>query len=226
MLGITIAIIVILLILWVYYVQFRQISTDGQIFLTEIEECNLFRTGDLILFKAFNNINSLVHGSYFGHVGIIYAPNDGPPLLFEANGVEKMPLLPHHSRSGIFLTPVYDRIKKYKGRCYWKPLNKQLPRATIAEFTQFIRYCLSNFSYDHNVIANGFKLALGLKKCDKKTDCGQIVFLSLIKLGLIDIEEYEKNKLHYLKYVTNINELTAGYKYSGMMQIIDHPFAD
>ncbi len=132
-LGVLFGLLILVIILWVYYLQFYKISTDYKIFVDDLQYHSFLKTGDMILFKAYNNFNSIFHGSYYGHVGIVYMLN-GTPMLFEANGIERVPLKDHHSKRGVFLTPLVDRIKKYKGRCFWKPLNRPLGEHSIYDF--------------------------------------------------------------------------------------------
>ncbi len=219
-----IGVFIIIVILWIYIMQYHKVKTEYQIFADDLSASNL-KTGDLILFKAYNNFNSIFHGSYYGHIGMVYIL-DGVPMLFEANGIERVPLKNHHSRRGVFLTPLIDRIKKYKGRCFLKPLNKPLPSYIIEGFEEFIQYSLKNMEYDYNVFTGGIKRMLGLSKCGHGTDCGQIMFLSLLKLGLIDINEYDVPRLHHLRYVCNISTLENGYAYMPLVEVIDHPFAE
>jgi hypothetical protein len=198
--------------------------TCPRIFLEEAED--IFKTGDIIVFKASNNFNSIFHGSYFGHMGIVYIdPNDPThtPMLFEANGVERMPLMPRHPTCGIFLTPLSARISKYKGRCFLKQLEEPLREDIVRQFGPFIDYCLANFQYDKNIGTSALKKYLGFKRCDSKTDCGQIVFLSLIKLGLLSIEDYDKPIFHHLLHVAKLKEVTNNY-YRDLVEIVDHPF--
>jgi hypothetical protein len=217
----------IIVLIWIYSMQYHKITTNEQIFTDDLINSNSLKTGDLILFKAYNNFNSIFHGSYFGHIGVVYIDDDPnvPPMLFEANGIERVPLLPHHSKHGVFLTPLAERIKKYKGRCFLKPLNKPVPAEHARDFKMFADYCLNNFSYDYSVATNALKKLMGIKRCDNKTDCGQIVFLSLIKLGLLPVEEYDVPRLHHLRYVTSVVNLSDGYKFLDLIEVIEHPFA-
>ncbi len=215
---------IVFIIIWIYYLQFHRISTEYRIFADDLLDHTFLKTGDLILFKAYNNFNSIFHGSYFGHVGVVYMLND-TPMLFEANGIERIPLKDHHSKRGVFLTPLIERIKKYKGRCFWKPLNDSINPTVIKDFAEFINYALSHLEYDYSVVTGGVKRWLGISKCGKGTDCGQIAFLSLIKLGLLPYDEYDKPRLHHLKYVCNVEQLQFDYKYLPLVEVIDHPFA-
>lgn len=224
-LGVFVGLFILVIVLWVYYLQFYKVSTDYKIFADDLINHQFLKTGDMILFKAYNNFNSIFHGSYYGHVGIVYILA-GTPMLFEANGIERVSLREHHSKRGVYSTPLVDRIKKYKGRCFWKPLNRSLDEHAIQDFDNFVQYCLGNLEYDYAVVSGGFKRWLGLAKCGKSTDCGQIAFLSLIKLGLLPVEEYDTPRLHHLKYVCNLEALIDGYKYMPLVEVIDHPFAD
>ena len=51
-----------------------------------------FKTGDIILFHALDNINPIFIGTYFGHIGIVYIHN-GEPYLFEAAATKNMYLI-------------------------------------------------------------------------------------------------------------------------------------
>jgi hypothetical protein len=221
---IVVVIVLIILLVYVYYIQFRLIPCEKE-FLDDV----LLRakTGDLILFKAFNNFNAIFINSYFGHCGVVYKdPVTGELLMFEGNGIDGMILYPHHPRTGLFLTPLKERLQKYKGKVYFKQLSHKLDDNIIIGYTEFLQYTMSNFKYDMDVIGNGFKKYLGLKRCDFDTDCGQLAFLSLVKFGLIPVEEYDIPMLHHLKYVCKIKHLTDGRFYHELIDIIDHPFAN
>lgn len=215
--SIVLSIFIILLLLWIYYFQYRKIHPE-KVFLDEILPS--LKTGDLILFKAMNNFNAIAIGSYFTHIGVVYVIDD-IPYLFEANGVEFMALKPHHSRSGIFLTPVRERIQKYKGFVYLKRL--QYPINSCG-FDEFVTYCLDNFYYDQKIIRGNLSRWLSQSGCCSNTDCGQLAFLSLIKLGLLDESEYDNSRLHYLKYVCGLVDVKDN-SYRPLLEIIDQPFA-
>lgn len=219
--------LVVILVLWIYFMQFHRIATDFAIFNDDFIKHPSLKTGDLILFKAYNNFNSIFTGSYFGHVGLVYIDPTGIPMMFESNGIEQTPLKSHHSKTGLFLTPLADRIKKYKGRCFWKPLNKPVSQHNIDDFTVFMKHALNTFQYDYAVIISALVRGFGLRKYTTDTDCGQTAFLSLIKLGLLHVDEFDKNIFHNLKYVCKLTDLNGspGYKYLDLVEIIDHPFA-
>ncbi len=182
------------------------------------------KTGDIILFKGFNNYYSMFHGSYFGHIGIVYVKNS-IPMIFEANGIEYTPLLEHHSKKGVYLTPLKERIAKYKGKCFLKELNKKLSDEQLYNFDKFIDFALNNMYYNHAVISSGAKKGFGLEKCNLGTNCSEIVFLSLISLNLLPIEYYDMKIFHHLRLVCNLDKLQNDYYYKEIIGIIDHPFA-
>jgi len=216
--------VIFVLILWIYSMQFADVYCP-QVFIDDLIDSHVFKTGDMILFKASNNYNSIIHGGYFGHIGIVFVDLNGTPYLFEANGIEKTPLRKHHSKSGIYFTPLEDRIKKYKGRCFLKSLNKELSTAAIDDFTKFIAYALKNMYYNYSVLKSGIKKGLGIEKCLHGTNCGEIVFLSLIVLGLLPVDVYDKCVFHHLRWMYSIRDLSDGYFYHDLIEIIDHPFA-
>lgn len=221
--------LIIILIIYIYSIQYDK-GNYNQVFLDDVinDENVILKTGDMILFKAYNNFNSIYMGSYYGHVGIIYIdPDDATqtPLLFEANGVEHMPLRDHHNKNGLFLTPLKDRIQKYKGRVFLKSLNKNIDENVVRNFRAFIDYCICNMIYDKKVVKSTVKKVLGLERCKKNTNCGELTFLSLIKLNLLPISSYETSpSFHHLSYVTKLQHLHNNYKYFEPIEIIDHPF--
>lgn len=219
-------IIILVFMFYVYQMLFSDVSFN-KVFLDDVFSKYNLKTGDVIVFKAQNNTNSIKTGSYYGHIGIIYVDPDDPthtPMLFESNGIEKMPLLPHHPKNGVFFTKLYDRLKKYKGRIFLKQLNKPVEKNIDRDFKNFINYGLTNMSYDYDIVSSGFKKAFGIERCNNKTNCCELVFLSLIRLQLLPIEEYEKIHLHYLIYTTRLKQLHNGYRFNEMIEIIDHPF--
>jgi hypothetical protein len=209
------SIVILIILLYVYSMQWHICSANGKIFVSDLIASNTLKTGDLILFKACNNWNSVMHGGYFGHVGVVCMRN-GIPYLFEANGIDSMPLLPIHNTRGIFCTPLYNRVSKYKGRVYYR--KSLITPINLDKFEEFIQYAICNFYYDKNIVESAFSKKLGLSACNKNTDCGQLAFLSLIILGIIDAKEYNSNIFHHLNYVTSLPQ------YEERIEVVDIPF--
>jgi hypothetical protein len=225
--GITISysfvLIIISIIIYIYFLQYYQITTEYKIFIEDAMEKKIFKTGDIILFKASNNFNSIKTATYFGHTGIVVCYGD-EVMLFEANGIERTPLKERHNNKGMFLTPLHARISKYKGRCFLKSLNKPLDETTIELYKNFITWAIPNMQYEYNVIRSVFKKLLGVERCHNKTNCAEIVFLSLIRLGLIPASEFDNNIMNHLQYIIDIKKLENGYHYNDLVELIDHPF--
>lgn len=232
---IALLIILIIFIIYVYNIQYKLpfydkavilpnnkyflVSNHNNICTEDFKKMHKLKTGDMLLFKAYNNFNSIFTGSYYGHVGLIYKN-----CIFEAAAVKNQVLFSDFSHKGIYCTPIYPRIIKYPGKIYVKRLKNNLSNLQISSFANFIRYALKNMEYDHNVVQNGIKKLLKLKYMDKNTDCGQIVFLSLISMGLIDFNEYFKPELHHLKRVTNISKLQSDNEYEEAVELIYMPY--
>lgn len=216
-------IIILLIILYVYFIQFHKRVYKKEFLEDLISE---FKTGDIICFKAYNNFNSIPLFSYFGHVGVVYVDDETKtPYIFEANGIENMDLKSHHNKNGIFLTPLRERVEKYKGRAFYKKLHTPLDDNLNYYFKQFINYGLENMSYDKNLFNSWINNITGARYCDRKTNCGELAFLSLIKLELLDFDKYyEKPEFHHLYQVTKLKDVNNN-KYHELIEIVDYPFA-
>jgi hypothetical protein len=215
---------IVLIILYIYFVQFYKIDTDHKVFIEDAIENKLFKTGDIILFKASNNFNSIKTATYFGHTGVVVCYGN-EVMLFEANGIERVPLKERHNKNGMFLTPLHERVSKYKGRCFLKALNNPLDENVINLYKEFISWAIQNMYYEYNVFRSVFKKLLGMERCHNGTNCAEIVFISLIRLGLIPASEFDNNIMNHLQYVADIKTLKNGYEYSDLIELVDHPFA-
>lgn len=215
---ISIAIIIIMVIIiciYVYVMLIYRIESPRKL-INEVK----FKTGDIILFKATNNLQSLVTG-YFTHCGIIYVDGD-VPWLFEAHNIQPYKLTAAHNNRGIEISDARKRISKYTGICYHKPLLKPLS-ADLERFKNFMGYCFEKFEYEQAVVANAVAKWLGLKYCNEYTDCGQLTFLSLIVLGLLKKEEYYDNRMSHLSYVCGLKTV-CNNEYGDLVEVYDHPF--
>lgn len=189
---------------------------------------NQFSTGDLILFKARDHMNDCKIGCYFTHIGVVYIDPDDPkqtPYIFEAMSVNGHSLLPHHKNNGVYLTPLYSRLAKYKGLIYYKQLNNTIYPDIIRAFkTDLIDFAVKNMYYEYDVVGHGAKKGFGLKKYQYGTNCGEITLLSLIKLGLLNKNYFDKSTFHDLRNMCYIEKLNNGYEYYPMIQLTVHPF--
>lgn len=220
-------IVIVALIAYIYYIQFYK-GHYPKIFLDELIDNKCLKTGDMLIFKAYNNFNSVFLGNYYGHMGIVYIDPLDPaqtPMIFEANGLETMPILNHHNKNGIFYSPLKERIQKYKGRVFIKSLNQPIPHNIDLDFKNFINYCMDNMKYEYAIIKSWIKKITGISRCSKNTNCGEIVFLSLIKLGLLPETSYDKRpSFHHVADMSNL-KILQNNAYNQPVEIIDHPFA-
>lgn len=198
-----------IILIWFYVFYARKLDCE-KIDLDYMIENNLFRTGDLILFKATDCLHGLKLANYFTHAGIVYILNC-IPYIFEAEYA--------HS---IVLSPLRDRVLRYRGFCYVKSLNIQLPNDVLREFDDFINYAINDMYYDRKVVSKAVEKIIG-KTCDTGTNCAELAFLCMLRLGLLPITEYYTYHPHYLRYITNI-ALQKPYKYSDPVRLTYPPF--
>jgi len=167
-----------------------------------------FKTGDMLLFHAYDNINPVFMGSYWGHVGIVYVDPAKPsnPVVFEATNIVGMKQCPEYNKNGITITDLKTRIEKYPGIIACKYLANPLDANIIIRFKDFINYAKDNMYYNVNVVTNGFAKLFG-DMLHTGTNCGEITFLSLIKLNLISKKTLLDRICHHLLYVVNLENL-------------------
>lgn len=214
-----------IVMVYIYYIYLKHPSLDEIHYETLYKE-KKFKTGDLILFHALDNINPIFMGNYYGHIGVVYIDPDDPlqtPQLFEAASARTMPLLDHHNANGIFLSPLSNRLRKYRGYVFYKELSAPLADYVVRDFKKFITYAYGNMYYEYNVVSNGIKKGL-CEHLGNNTNCGEITYLSLIKLGLLSTDRYSHRMFHHLKWVCNVKHLDNGSHYLNTVYIIDHPF--
>lgn len=184
-----------------------------------------FKSGDMILFHAYNNINPVFIGSYWGHVGIVWQDPDipnAPPMLFEAAYVGNERNCTDYNKNGIIISDLYTRLSKYPGLIALKRLHNELQPDIIRGFASFMSYAKTNMYYNDRVIYNGMQKFIG-EKLNTNTNCGEITVLSLIKFGLISIDILKQNIAHHLLYVVGLKTLQNNY-YHDLVEIGIDPF--
>lgn len=202
--------IIVLIILWCYWIllchpDFKSINYE------DLKRKNKIKTGDLILFHALDNINPIIIGSYWGHIGIVWIDPDNPntPYLLEAAPAKNMPILNHHNPNGIFLSRLEDRINRYSGFIAYKELDGNVSIESAQNFKKFIEYSFLNYSYQYNYFSNALYRGLG-SKIEKKLNCGEMVFLALIALGVLSANHYNQSAFHHLLWMTRIKTTDLG----------------
>ncbi len=170
-----------------------------------------FKTGDLILFHGLDNINPLFIGTYYGHIGVVYVdPEDtkARPKIFEAFNTSDMPFFPKECSKGIVISDLKHRLNSYRGYSFYKELVIPIDVNIQNGFKSFIEYAIENMYYNKSVIINGInKLLLNECLCNG-TNCGELAYLSLIKLGIIPREELHNNRRHHLAWLAGIENLS------------------
>lgn len=208
-------ILIILFILYAYYM-FLPIDTDAEWLEDAIDR---MKTGDIILFKG-TSYHTLIFG-YFTHIGVVVRRGKDV-YIFEANSPRQLELFNDDRKNGIHCTPLKERIEKYVGKCWWKPLNKKV--ANPDDIEDLISYAIDNFNYELRVITNCVKKTLGIERIHHKINCAELTVLSLIKLDVLDANVYEQRAWNHLKYIAKLTHLDNGYKFMPLIRLKIYPF--
>lgn len=216
--------IIVILIVWIYYMNYCH-PDCSEIWIDDvIAKC---KTGDLILFKAQDNFNSSKIFSYFTHIGVVYRHSfSNTTRIFEAQSPTNLELYDYENRSGIYDTDLHTRLTRYKGRLYYKPLNKSIVPELNSDFQNFIEYAQAHMYYDNSVIWNGIKKKIWGEALHEGTNCGELTLLSLIKLGILESNKYSWRACHHLYWMANIESCDNGYAYLPISKIKISPFTD
>jgi hypothetical protein len=219
----SIIIILIILCIWVYYMECNHPSYQ-EVWIDDI--IKIAKTGDLILFKATDNINSSRIFCYYTHIGVIWRDDaeGGRPYIFEAAGTRGMDLYDDENKNGIFLTDLRTRLERYKGKLYYKSLNAPVKEELNKAFIDFVNYAKKNMYYNYDVIWNGIKKGLALENYHTGTNCGEITLLSLINLGIFDKSRYTEQMFHHLFHIANVDVCDNQYTYNEPLKIKISPF--
>lgn len=213
---VSIIILFFIILLWVWYMECCHPNFDE----TTLDEVLAHaKTGDLILFKATDNLNSSKIFSYYTHIGVVYKNS-----IFEAAGTRGMDLNACDNPKGIICSDLKSRLERYKGKLYYKQLSENVPIEIQNDFPKFIDYAYKNMEYNYNVLVNGILKGLGLEKCNNYTNCGELTMLSLIKLGILNIDKYYANVFHHLSWMANLTTADNNYFYYEPLKIRISPF--
>jgi hypothetical protein len=213
--GFIFAILIVLIVLWCWHMM----SLPPDIPIINYQDAK-FKTGDMILFHAYDNINPIFIGTFWGHVGIVFVDPDKPgsrPIMFEATRINPNENCVSHNKSGIVISDLQSRIEKYKGIVVHKPLDKTLDSDISRGFTKFMAFAKQNMFYDEDVIYSGVRNLMG-DPLNFGTNCGEITTMCLVKLGLLPPETIERNIAHHLRYVVSLKTLHNN-KYNGRQRL-------
>ena len=189
------AILLLLIVLWIWYFHYND-NVNQSICYNDIK----WKTGDLMLFRGNDNIYPIFFGNTFSHVGIVYIDSYNVPRLLEACNTKKF--------VGVSNRTIHDVINTYNGTLYFKQLIYPIDSSYEQEFEHFANFSCENFQYEKRIIYSTLMNYLTNTPIQRNLNCGELSFLSLIKLGLIDLSQYKNAiKLHYLKYITYITKV-------------------
>jgi hypothetical protein len=163
------------------------------------------KTGDLILFHSLDNINALFMGSYYTHVGVVVVLDK--PYIFEAFNYNTMPFYPPEFSSGIAFACLENRLNSYRGYCFYKELSLGVSEEAQQNLLNFISYAKGNMYYETNIFLNFTKKIVYNEILQNGTNCGEIVFLCLIQLGLLDVSALNNNRRHHLRLVAGLTDV-------------------
>lgn len=199
------SILIIVIIIWIWYIYLKH-PKYKQVEYKEIK--NKCKTGDIILFHGLDNINPIFIGTYYGHIGIVYIDPEDPeniPYIFEAFCPSTMPFYPSEFKNGIAISLLEHRLNSYRGYCFYKELNNPIQdNNKLLNFKEFINFALSKMYYEEKIFINCISKLLFNEALGYGTNCGEIVYLSLIKLGLLPEHYFRQNRTHHLLYLANI----------------------
>lgn len=222
---VNIILIVLMIVLIMLYRSTIAVPNMPTIRYKKLRSEKRFKTGDIILFHAVDNCYPLIIGEYYGHVAVVWVDPDDPdktPYVFEAARTKGLNLEAEHNTNGIFLSPLDNRFNKYRGYMMYRELAKPIDEKIVRNFKEFIEYSLSHMRYDDNYIPIAICHKLG-HGCDNNTNCAELVFLSMIKLGLLPLEAYDWCLGNYLSWV-NHTRVFKKNRYLDDVYMIDHPF--
>jgi hypothetical protein len=215
---------VVVFIAWVYWILLRAPKLDEMSYDALYRQGRL-KTGTLVLFHALDNINPVFIGSYWGHIGVVWVDPKDPrrtPWIFEAAPARNMPLEAHHNPHGIFLSRLEDRAKRYSGFIAIKELEGEVTAVNEAAFASFIQFAVRNFIYNYDYVTNALRRFMG-QKINKCVNCGELAFLSAIRLGILPHSEYSVPRLHHLLHMAHLKDTQLG-RYMDPVYMVHAPF--
>lgn len=172
------------------------------------------KTGDLILFHALDNYNPIFIGCYYGHIGIVYREGNSPPQIFEAynHSTERFPN--KKNPNGISFADLEHRLVSYRGYVFYKELKNPLPDSARVDLFQFIQNALTTFHYNKQVILNGANKLMFNDSLRFGTNCGEIAYMCMIRLGLLAPSRFKENRKHHLKWLCSLEHTDDGNRYN------------
>lgn len=215
-------IVIIIFILWCWNFLWNHPAYD-KVAYHEIEP--FCKSGDLILFHGLDSINAMYIGSYYTHIGMIYrsSPTDRP-LLFEAWNSSEEVLYPKEISHGIAISDLENRIQSYRGYVFYKPLAHELTLKQNALLYSFMQWAYNNMHYNTRVIKNGVKKLLLNDMLRRGTNCGELMYITMITIGLLAEMRINENRKHHLRWVCSLENTDDGNSYMPIKYIWQNYF--
>jgi hypothetical protein len=198
---------IVLIIIWIWYFHFN----DPTVEIAQFKDIT-FNTGDILLFRSNDNMYPIFFGNYFSHVGVVYVDQEGVPMLFEAVNKPEF--------AGVRCIQLIPFLMNLRGTVHIKQLEKRIDPEIISQFSDFIDHCCETMAYEKRVLSRSIINGLTNTPIQSKLNCGELCFLSLIKLELLPINWYKDNIMfHYLKFVSYIKDVQSN-RYLDMKRIV------
>lgn len=204
-------VLIIIVILWCWNFLWVHPAYD-KVAYREIEP--FCKSGDLILFHGLDSINAAYMGSYYTHIGMVYRSTPtARPLLFEAWNSSEEVLFPKEIGHGIAITDLENRVQSYRGYVFYKPLAHGITQDQNMRLHTFMQWAYKNMYYNTRVISNGAKKILLNDPLRHGTNCGELIYIALIAMGILADARTTENRKHHLRWVCGLESTDNGNLY-------------
>jgi hypothetical protein len=146
------------------------------------------------------------------------------PYIFEAWNSSQEVMYPDEIKHGIAFTDLENRMSSYRGYIFYKQLSHQVSPGANMDFYGFIYWAMHNMKYNEHVILNGISKYIFNDSLRVGTNCGEIVYLSLIKLGILSPQRFHENRKHHLRDMCNITQTDSGNNYLPILYVWQNYF--
>ena len=199
---------------------------------TQFKTGNLFKTGDLVLFKSLQSYHKIFSNSYFSHIGIIIMMDNIPNVL-ELNTTYELKGATYEG--GAKLYQLEDRIKFYtEGAICIKPINRPLDSKRLALLPEILNWA-KNVQYTNADYKMWIKESCIDSNIDRYTeppfDCVKFIANTLNKLHLFNKEDMKlfrdkhcaacllSEGCNLLNYFEQVTDLLDGYRYGPVYNV-------
>ncbi len=199
---------------------------------TQFKTGNLFKTGDLVLFKSLQSHHKIFTNSYFSHIGIVIMMGNIPNVL-ELNKTYEMRGMTY--AGGVKLYPLEERVKFYtEGAICIKPINRPLDSKRLSLLPEIINWA-KNVQYANTDYKLWIKETCLDDNVNRYTespfDCAKFIANVLNKLHLFNEEDMKLYRdkhcaicwlskgCNLLNYFEQVTALVDGYRYGPVYNV-------